>query len=860
MAGELLSRANIRTEKADGITSHILQHLKAHYSDFEPEATKGILAGSGIPGIRPLVWWVDDATEAAVTALATLLKGPLPRSSRRLILKAAAQYQGKAALHWLIEEAKAGRQPTKAEGALPEPLAAALAAFQAARTEAPNDPLWAEQAKLAVQIQQRASPVWALALAWPVLEAGSDPSAVAQGVSVVQDVIESYASLESPERRDFALRTSRRLLEATAKNQGVWSAAALRHANLLDKTALNLLNENVRTGNENRNSKISDLQKELLDTLQGLVGRDTASTAAAVALLEKHVQPWTARGHWAVAEELYAALARTLPEDARWTMEIKEIELGVAQVKQEHQSLATGGLSIPRKLDPRLQKALLRCYALQAGLEANSPRLKQVRGVWEGIVAYYRGLEYDDVAEAAIKTKPEQAVAAADQFAAFTLLVLQEDRARRKVVRLGHRYGAAENLTLTPAVRAVLDGWQKFLTENPGSPLVPDVVGRVLGIASFFEQQKAAQIAADVYGELSKTASGIKALAQAAPGSASTADRAAFLRAVALDTQARKVLALALAERRGPTPPPTQLSKEFATALTAYTEFAVAHPDTPLAAEAMGKVLAIATEYAQLDAWEVTDAVFAELLRSKLPIRRPERLEFARGLAQVGRVIPDHARQVMLVLTTGGLRGPEGMRETPAKPTPDVPGGSPASSSIPPLPPPPTSPALGGMMGGMGMGGYGGMGATWGNMPSTPGSTASGRRDAQVLAAIRQQETNRATQVAQLREPNQPMQNANAPAQPMQTDTNQGEFFNQTGQFFNQTGQGPLGTIPVLSEAELTRQDKALTAAYDIFQGIRKAHPTSPTAEQARGEILVMIGHWRGLAQWQAPPPRPNVS
>ena len=338
------------------------------------------------------------------------------------------------------------------------------------------------------------------------------------------------------------------MLEATAKNQGVWSAAALRHANLLDKTALNLLNENVRTGNENRNSKISDLQKELLDTLQGLVGRDTASTAAAVALLEKHVQPWTARGHWAVAEELYAALARTLPEDARWTMEIKEIELGVAQVKQEHQSLATGGLSIPRKLDPRLQKALLRCYALQAGLEANSPRLKQVRGVWEGIVAYYRGLEYDDVAEAAIKTKPEQAVAAADQFAAFTLLVLQEDRARREVVRLGHRYGAAENLTLTPAVRAVLDGWQKFLTENPGSPLVPDVVGRVLGIASFFEQQKAAQIAADVYGELSKTASGIKALAQAAPGSASTADRAAFLRAVALDTQARKVLALALAE------------------------------------------------------------------------------------------------------------------------------------------------------------------------------------------------------------------------------------------------------------------------------------------------------------------------
>jgi TolA-binding protein len=54
----------------------------------------------------------------------------------------------------------------------------------------------------------------------------------------------------------------------------------------------------------------------------------------------------------------------------------------------------------------------------------------------------------------------------------------------------------------------------------------------------------------------------------------------------------------------------------------------------------------------------------------------------------------------------------------------------------------------------------------------------------------------------------------------------------------------------VLSDAELARQDKALAAAYAIFQAIRKNHPNTPTAEQARGEILVMVGHWRGLTQW----------
>ena len=54
----------------------------------------------------------------------------------------------------------------------------------------------------------------------------------------------------------------------------------------------------------------------------------------------------------------------------------------------------------------------------------------------------------------------------------------------------------------------------------------------------------------------------------------------------------------------------------------------------------------------------------------------------------------------------------------------------------------------------------------------------------------------------------------------------------------------------LLSDEELARQDKALTAAYEIFQSIRKDYPNTPTAEQARGEIMVMAGHWRGLGQW----------
>ena len=132
--------------------------------------------------------------------------------------------------------------------------------------------------------------------------------------------------------------------------------------------------------------------------------------------------------------------------------------------------------------------------------------------------------------------------------------------------------GQPRMLTLTPAVRAVLDGWQKFLTENPGQSS-----GTRRGRACAGNRQllRAAEGGPDCGRRLRRTVQdGVRHQGfspRQRSGSASTADRAAFLRAVALDTQARKVLALALAERRGPTPPPTELSKEFATALTAYT-------------------------------------------------------------------------------------------------------------------------------------------------------------------------------------------------------------------------------------------------------------------------------------------------
>ena len=49
----------------------------------------------------------------------------------------------------------------------------------------------------------------------------------------------------------------------------------------------------------------------------------------------------------------------------------------------------------------------------------------------------------------------------------------------------------------------------------------------------------------------------------------------------------------------------------------------------------------------------------------------------------------------------------------------------------------------------------------------------------------------------------------------------------------------------------MARLEKAIDAAYKIFQEVRTKYADTPTAEQARGEVLVMIAYWRGLSEWE---------
>jgi len=815
-----------------------------------PDEVK-VLADQVIPHLDT---FYASSPAGAIEGAEMLLAVKLSPADRRLVLRTLGRAKVEIAMKHLDVQAKAGQLAAADEpGKLPKELAEAVAVYETINKEYPAEPAWAEVVALASRVRAcganvawpdqvaalRGPDAWAIDIALPVVKANADAAVVKTAVELFQGILNDYLKLDQPGARALPVAISRQLIAAPlSANHLAWPGVMASHAGYLDGYAKFLFAENLKAGRGEENAKLSNVQKELLDTLAKLVANDAGQAPAAMNRVAEHVKPWIEYRQWAVAEEVLTTAAKAMPENIRRQAELAVVNLWIQQVMREHQRLASIGWVIPRELDSTLKKALVRLYELQAGLEPDSPALKQVRVAWDGIIAHYKTLEYDDLAEAAIAVKAEKPVEAADEYAAFQWIALQHERAAKEFARLLKQHGAADQAPLTPAFKAVLAAWTKFITDRPSGRMAPQAVERLFGVGRLYEQQGAFAVAAGIYGDLAKFAAGVKVLAQSTPGGASVAERASFTQAAALDALARKVLAKAAAERKADEPPPAKLSDEFTAAIAAYKGFIEANPESSLVGESINEVLAVAIEYARIDAWDVADSVFADLLTSKLKIRRPERLEFARGVCQLGRAMPDHAREVLTLLISTGLRGasePTDPAMLAGKPGGDMPPAAGPGTGIthsattpgtPPVAEPaPTVAALPSITA-----------EGSGTLTLSADEKADSLRDSQLLAAIRRQESSRAVQVAQLREKigYQPIIVTQA---------------NQQGQQAEMPQRGPV--MPVLTEAELARQEKALAAAYDIFQAVRKNYVETSTAEQARAEILVMVGHWRGLSEWQ---------
>ena len=814
-ATDLLKRI-IRVDEALRLTRRIVKHLNNRYAK-------------------------RRAYAAAISGCEMLLKAPLPSSSRSVALRALVRYKTELALKQLSTQAEAGRL---AAGPLPDMLVEVVATYRTINQEFPAEPVWRDQAILADRVRKlgaiapwpprvtepKVAYSWTVQIALPVIRADVDSSAVSRAVETIRAIVNDCAKHEKPPARGMALGINSELLQVLAPTNSAWATVMWRHVNLLKTNAAAIFDDNIKTGRAEENARLSERQKQLLATLTKLVEHQASRQGPrALKELRGHLQLWVKHGHYKVVEQAYRQLAESLPQAQHRQAVLAVARLWRQQVISEHNRLIAAGLAVPRKLDPVLNEALELCYAMQEGLNEDDPFLSEARKVWNSIVGHYKRLEYFDTAEEAIKAKTSRVVTAADEYANLQLANLKFEMAVRELNFLLKQYSASEKLTLTPAFKTAIEAYTKFISECSSSALRSRAVAKVFRIAEHFERYKAYDVAVGVYRDFAAFAGKVKVLSQAAPGASPCGERAVFAAAAALNAKARLALSKQMKERKDPKVPPAKTSKEFTAAIEAYKNFIKANPKSVLLGRAVGKIMAVGLEYAKVDAWDVADGIYAELLAEDLAIRRVERIEFSRGLCQLGKAMPQHAKQVLATLTlkearapadTYGARGAAYARSGVSAETGLSVSGRVSRSS---------GPIAEGRFSGE-------SGVPFAKEP-LPASDAGGEyneaadlklRDTRLVAAIRRQEATRAAQIARLRE-----ELAYRPVQRPRKQEAQARRH-----------------VPVLPEEEIARQEKAINAAYEIFQGIRKKYPETSTAEQSRGEIKVMIDHWRTLNQW----------
>jgi TolA-binding protein len=332
-------------------------------------------------------------------------------------------------------------------------------------------------------------------------------------------------------------------------------------------------------------------------------------------------------------------------------------------------------------------------------------------------------------------------------------------------------------------------------------------------IAGIFEQHQAYDVAVGVYRDFAAFAAKVEVLTQAPPGTASVVERAEYAAAGALLAKAKHALHEALAKKQPQQPAPQKISEEFTTAIEAYEAFIKSHPESVLVGPAIRQIMLAALEYVQAGSWDVANAIYADLLGSGLAIRRPERLELCQGLCQLGKVLPEHAKQVLTALTTA----PKAARMYLDVPTSEGKG----IGGEPKLGPPDVTalPLRADRAGGR-------------RAPSKPKPDDYLREgDMLAMAAVRRHREASASRIAMLRD---------------KTKVRYSQL-----QHASEERKRAVVVAPVLSQAEIERQEKAFEAGYKVFQSLLKNYPHTRTSKQARGEIMVMVGHWRSLGKWQ---------
>lgn len=832
------------------------------------------------------------ARAAAIDGLKRLVAFETPVKHGNLMIT-VLDLQRQLAIADLQTAVVAGTIPAETSP-MPESLQAVSDTADLINRDYPASPAWLIQAELANHILDHTKTVrwptkirtfkaahgWALDLAARVLVANADARSVARAHEAVDRVLAELSAISQPDAKRLAAFAQEMLLLEIAPEAGIRPAELLKHVDLLMVDAARTFDANVMSGEGVKNSKLSATQTTILKELAESVQLRPAVASVSLQKLTSHLKKWSAAGHASVVETAFETFATGLPPATQRQARLALARVWFNQVLRSHGQAVSNGFRVARALDAGSQQALEECYRLSGSLGAGDPLLADVRALRIQIIDHYLALEFEDVAEAAIKVQAEPASADLNELAELELAALKRQVAERQLAKQLQTHDGGKKIVLTPAFIESIAALKKFITDHPTSERAATAADGIFVVGKRFEQQQAWLIAAQIYADFEQFAAEVDSLKQKFPGRLTYPERAAIARASALHTRASDVLQKLNAATPEDTLPPVAISGEFKAAQAAWHKVIADYQQRPVAQVAIGRIIAIGHEYAALNAWDVADSMFAALLAMELPLRSPERLEFAQAICQSGKILPDHARTILSALAitessvSGGKYGdqirvswmlgelvamnelresfstasqnaPQPTSATPQGPnakSPAVAQQAVASLEAAARSPKPADEApeedfskmtLGavGRSSGVGGGGFG----------LESGDVNQFRRDsdARLLAAVRTQLDRQAQQVAMLRDKT---------VWSRARTTTAGKSSGQSAQVSGQQQGG--AAIAVLSDAELDRQQKVLDEVYTALQMIRNKYAESKTAEQARDEIFVIVNHWREIAQW----------
>ena len=552
-----------------------------------------------------------------------------------------------------------------------------------------------------------------------------------------------------------------------------------------------------------------------------------AGDAKAIKTSNDLLQRYAAANNWDAALAGARIAYANLPGDTdavAWGV----LRLKLRQAQADEDRLLAASRALPNELNALVGEAIAETVKV-LDARPKKPYRKATIALLDSLANRYSSLGRPDLAAAVIAAAAgENGTKQLADWSLWAQAQLLESRAAQTLARRSVGIARGEQLALDDAHQAELALLDELINGHPESDLRSNAVERVLHIASLYETYRSFDTARGL----------LVAFVETHPKLTAT-ERVAYRGVQIALAKAQQ----AFDDRADKVEPPAALSAEHAAAVDAVAVFLKAYPTGPFSAAAEGDLFGVMRTYGQAGGWPVSREVLKRFAAAVPDYRRPQHLRLMEAATYLGQLDRQYGLSLLsptptgsgssgvvagesaLALTFGyaGNYAPWSGRRPGAQP--NAPQAAATANGPPGDQPDVSAPA---------QSGFGGGGGFARDPSSIDGESSRARPSETALAMIRQSQQRQFQQIAMLES------NLN------QAGAAQNEEGGRQQAQSQQAVAIPAG--PVLSQAEMKRQDDVADQAYAILLELAKAEDIKQAgiADQARAQILWLFGFFEG--------------